>query len=88
MNIYTSGKQIIMTPAHNYAATTDFATILNDMKRGEFPVGTGKPFPVNFDVQTENGEVVDPMSPWTAHRTSNLSEPPASQIIGPRAFGL
>ena len=46
------------TPFHVYQGTSDFATILNDMRKGELPVGTGKPFPVNFQ---EEDNPVNPM---------------------------
>ncbi len=87
MDIFTSGQSVIMTPAHNYSATTDFSVILEDMEKGHFPTGTGQPFPVNFDVDP-NISALDSMSPWAAHRTDALQEPPTSQIIGPKFFGL
>lgn len=87
MDILTSGQTVIQTPAHNYSATADFSVILDDMKRGELPVGTGQPFPVNFDVD-QNMSSLDSMSPFVAHRTGNLQEPSRNEIIGPHAFGL
>lgn len=87
MDIYSSGQSTIMTPAHNYAGTTDFTTILKDMEKGLFPTGTGQPFPVNFD-ENPNTPAVDAMSPWVAHCTPGLTNPPHSQVIGPKAFGL
>ena len=33
MDIFTSGQSVIMTPAHNYSATTDFSAILDDMEK-------------------------------------------------------
>jgi hypothetical protein len=73
------------TPFHVYQGTSDFATILNDMRKGELPVGTGKPFPVNFQ---EEDNPINPMSPWSQNYTTNTYEPPRSDIIGPHAFGL
>lgn len=90
MNIYystkgTQYKTAVVTPAHVYAGTPDMADILNDMEKGEFPVGTGEPFPVNF---SEEGVPNIPAgcSPWTAHNTSLLQDPPQSMIVGPNAF--
>lgn len=53
MDIYYSESQARnnLTPAQRYVATSDFAAILRDMEVGNFPVGTGQPFPVNFDQQ-------------------------------------
>ena len=35
-----------MSPALEYAGTTAFEDVLNDIKRGVIPTGTGEPFPV------------------------------------------
>lgn len=86
MNIYVNpGASMIMTPAHNYAGTTDFADILDDMKHGNFPTGTGQPFPVNFD---EPSSEVDSASPWVNNRSTQFADPPANEIMGPKHFGL
>lgn len=84
MDIYVNpGASVIMTPAHNYARTTDFADILDEMKNGLFPTGTGKPFPVNFDE-----EQTEMTSPWSNNRTGQFVDAPRSEIIGPKHFGL
>ena len=74
------------TPAHVYHGTSDFATILNDIRDGHLPTGTGKPFPVNF--QSDNQNAVNPASPWTKNQGTTFVEPPSSEIIGPKAYGL
>jgi hypothetical protein len=87
MDIYISSNGLSQkhewTPMHAYAATKDFATILNDIQKGELPVGTNKPFPVNFAEEEEN-----PPSQFIRDHTSMFSNPHPSEIIGPRAFGL
>lgn len=47
------------TPYHLYYLTRDFSTILNDIKYDKIPVGTGNPFPVEFEDkrETNNGGV-------------------------------
>ena len=83
------GTNIEMTPAHAYAGMADFANVLDDMREGKFPVGTGKPFPVNFDVDIDPATQQPKMpSAWTARCSTNFSDPPGHNIIGPKAFGL
>lgn len=89
MNIYVSSaaaQQGEMTPFQAYAGTSDFASILNDMKKGLFPVGTNQPFPVNF-ASEENPEV-NPMSPFSKNYTCNTREPDSCEILGPKSLGL
>lgn len=89
MNIYTSGANPFntpnVTPAHVYAGTSDFADILADMEKGNLPVGTRQPFPVNFE--NEDGLVASP-SPWTTHNSTMLDDPPSRHVVGPRTFNL
>lgn len=63
MIIYTdSTSEFIgtsLTPAHTYAAMTDFSNILDDLARGNIPCGTGEPFPVNWDNKSNDNQV-----PW------------------------
>ena len=88
MNIYisTNAQREPLTPFQVYAGTSDFATILNDMKEGKFPVGTNDPFPVNF--ASEDSPEANPMSPWSQNYTENISEPKPFEVLGPRTFGL
>jgi hypothetical protein len=95
MNIHVNtsnlvpGTNIEMTPAHVYAGMADFSNVLDDMRDGKFPVGTGKPFPVNFDSEIDPATQQPAMpSAWTAHCSTNLSDPPNNMVIGPKAFGL
>ena len=85
MDILVSNNRIPQTPMHVYKGTSDFASILKDMEKGEFPVGTGVPFPVNFE---EEENPTNPMSPWTQNQSTQFYEPPRSEIIGPKVFGL
>ena len=62
MIVFTTGQRREMTPAHAYAATNDFALILDEITKGNLPVGTGKPFPVNFDDEKETPKSFS--SPW------------------------
>lgn len=87
IQINSNAQHHEMTPYHVYKGTSDFASVLNDMMEGKLPVGTGKPFPVNFQSEEEDA-VVNPMSPWTMMCTNNISEPKPYEIIGPRSFGL
>ena len=87
MQIFATGQQYAMTPAHAYNGTIDFASILEDMKKGEFPVGTGQPFPVNFDDE-EDQLPQNAASPWVQNRTHPMPGAPPPPIYGPRAFGL
>lgn len=59
MIIYTDQKTglfggIEMTPAHVYAATTDFSVILDDIASGKLPCNTGKPFPVVWKTESDD----------------------------------
>jgi hypothetical protein len=88
MNIYVSNNasKDPLTPFQVYAGTSDFASILNDMKNGKFPTGTGQPFPVNF--ASEDSPEANPMSPWSQNCTENISEPNNYEILGPKSLGL
>lgn len=87
MDIYISSNKLTqkheMTPMHVYAATQDFSIVLNDIRDGNLPVGTGQPFPVNFQDEEEN-----PPSSFVRDRTSMFANPNPSEIFGPKAFGL
>lgn len=55
MIILTEGKDYTAmfgtpnpTPAHVHMQTTDFSAILNDLRDGKIPSGTGQPFNVNW----------------------------------------
>lgn len=87
MYIYTNGQTTMQTPAHVYNGTQDFVKILEDMKKGEFPVGTGQPFPVNFDSEEQQLNP-DASSPWVQHCTNPQIGGPPVQPIGPEIFGL
>lgn len=90
MKIYADscGGQSVtpITPYHTYAGMSDFATILNDMKDGKLPVGTQRPFPVNF--AAEDSPEVNPMSPWSKNYTANIMEPKPYEVLGPHSLGL
>lgn len=87
MDIYISSnglsKKHEWTPMHAYASARDFSIILNDIQKGELPVGTGKPFPVNFPDEEDN-----PPSQFVRDHTSMFANPDPNQIFGPKAFGL
>ncbi len=70
-----------LTPAHVYVSTSDFAAILSDMERGLLPVGTGKPFPVEFDNEGRPSRMEGNMSPWAMQNTNLMHEP--DHPIGP-----
>lgn len=65
MEVYI-GQQHETTPAHCYCGTNDLAAILDDIVKGNMPVGTGKPFPVNFDDPTETQTFTSPWEQKTA----------------------
>lgn len=86
MYIFTNNQSMISTPAHVYNGTSDFATILEDMKKGELPTGTGQPFPVNFDAEGDQMLSNNAASPWAQKYTNNMGEP--LQPMGPEIFGI
>lgn len=74
-----------LTPAHVYVGTTDFAVILSDMEAGKLPVGTGKPFPVEFDKENDTPKMGN-LSPWIAQQTNMPYNP---QPVSPaELFGV
>ena len=88
MNIQVSGvtSKDPLTPFQVYAGTSDFATILNDIRDGKLPVNSGQPFPVNF--ASEDSPDANPMSPWSQNYTENIMEPKPHEVLGPKSFGL
>ena len=59
MEVYL-GQQRETTPAHAYCGTNDLAAILDDIVKGNLPVGTKQPFPVNFDDPSETQSYSNP----------------------------
>lgn len=53
-----------MTPHSVYQTITDFATILNAISDGTIPSGTGRPFPVNYDLKKDGSNFLDSKCPW------------------------
>lgn len=63
-----------LTPAHVYVGMNDWSNILKDMEEGKFPVGTGRPFPVNFDKENDTPDMKS-LSPWIAQQTDMSYNP-------------
>lgn len=53
-----------MTPHAVYQTITDFSTILDAISDGTIPTGTGRPFPVNYDLQKDGSNFTDNVLPW------------------------
>lgn len=59
-----------MTPAHVYSAVRDFATILDDIGKGDLPVNTHLPFPVNWENKEPTAQQL-----WSANNTQSFYNP-------------
>lgn len=53
-----------MTPHSVYQSITDFSVILDAISNGTIPSGTGRPFPVNYDLQKDGSNFSDNIPPW------------------------
>lgn len=53
-----------MTPHVLYQSNTDFATILDAISNGVIPTGTGKPFPVNYDLEYDGSNFDEASIPF------------------------
>jgi hypothetical protein len=83
MIIYTDNSTMFgaaLTPAHTYAATSDFSNILHDIERGLIPTNTQQPFPVVWENEGKP-DPYDDTPPWISN--TNYPDVPSDGFVNP-----